>query len=88
MILNKHPLVPPSPGTARELVSLHYGPTGTGRKAAIQASLHADEVPALLVAHHLRRQLAALCRLDLAAVALKDRKSNATTHHRERRRTS
>jgi predicted deacylase len=60
MILNKHPLVPPSPGTARELVSLHYGPTGTGRKATIQASLHADEVPALLVAHHLRRQLAAL----------------------------
>jgi len=60
MITRRHPLVSPSPGTTRELLSLHYGPTGTGRKAAIQASLHADEVPGLLVAHHLRRRLAGL----------------------------
>jgi len=60
MITTRHPLVSPSPGTSRELLSLHYGPTDTGRKATIQASLHADEVPGLLVAHHLRRRLAEL----------------------------
>ena len=60
MIEHRHPLIPPSPGTTRELLSLHYGLAGSGRKATIQASLHADEVPGLLVAHHLRRRLAAL----------------------------
>jgi uncharacterized protein len=60
MIERRHALIPPAPGTSRELLSLHYGPTGTGRKAVIQASLHADEVPGLLVAHHLRRRLAEL----------------------------
>ncbi len=60
MIERRHALIPPSPGTQRELLSLHYGPAGTGRKAVIQASLHADEVPGLLVAHHLRRRLAGL----------------------------
>jgi len=60
MIERRHPLLSPTPGTSRELLSLHYGPTGTGRKVAIQASLHADEVPGLLVAHHLRRRLAEL----------------------------
>jgi hypothetical protein len=60
MIERRHPLLSPTPGTARELVSLHYGPDGTGRKVVIQASLHADEVPGLLVAHHLRRRLARL----------------------------
>jgi predicted deacylase len=60
MIERKHPLVSPSPGTRRELLSLHYGPTGSGLKATIQASLHADEVPGLLVAHHLRQRLATL----------------------------
>ena len=60
MIERRHPLVSPSPGTHRELLSLHYGPTGVGPKATIQASLHADEVPGLLVAHHLRQRLATL----------------------------
>jgi uncharacterized protein len=60
MIERRHALIPPAPGTQRELVSLHYGPADTGRKAVIQASLHADEVPGLLVAHHLRRRLAEL----------------------------
>ena len=54
-----HPLTPGAPGTRREIVSLHYGPGGDA-KAVIQAALHADEVPALLVAHHLRAALAAL----------------------------
>jgi predicted deacylase len=60
MILNRHPLIASAPGTARELHSLHFGPSGTPRKAVIQASLHADEVPGLLVAHHLRSRLAEL----------------------------
>jgi predicted deacylase len=40
-----------------ELHSCHYGSPGSGRKAYIQAALHADEVPAMLVAHCLRREL-------------------------------
>lgn len=60
MIERRHPLLSPTPGTSRELVSLHFGPAGSGRKVAIQASLHADEVPGLLVAHHLRRRLGEL----------------------------
>jgi len=60
VILQRHPLTGLTPGTSRELLSLHYGPAdGTG-KAVIQASLHADEVPGLLVAHHLRGRLADL----------------------------
>ena len=59
MQLLRHPLVSPTPGTQRELVSLHYGQVG-GEKAYIQASLHGDELPGMLVAHHLRQQLGAL----------------------------
>lgn len=55
-----HPLLSPAPGTQRELVSLHFGMPGSGPKAYIQASLHADELPGMLVAHHLRLKLAAL----------------------------
>jgi predicted deacylase len=67
MQIQTHPLLSPAPGTQRELVSLHFGPViGTtggnmgGQKAYIQASLHADELPGMLVAHHLRLKLAAL----------------------------
>jgi len=60
MILNRHRLTSPAPGTARELHSLHFGTPGSRPKATIQASLHADEVPALLVAHHLRSRLVEL----------------------------
>ena len=55
-----HALLSPAPGTQRELVSLHFGSPDDGRKAYIQASLHADELPGMLVAHHLRLKLAAL----------------------------
>lgn len=41
-----------SPGTQRSLLVHRFGPTG-GRKAYLQASLHADELPGLLVLHHL-----------------------------------
>jgi predicted deacylase len=54
-----HPLLGASLGTRRELISLHYG-SAAGPKVYIQASLHADELPGMLVAHHLRRELDAL----------------------------
>lgn len=60
MHIRQHPLAPTALGTQRELTSLHFGPTDTGRKVYIQASLHADELPGMLVAHHLRARLAAL----------------------------
>ncbi len=47
----------PSAGTRRELVFHRYGGPGAAPKAYIQASLHADETPAMLVAHHLVRAL-------------------------------
>lgn len=48
------------PGTRREVVSFHYGPLDGPRKVYLQASLHADELPGMLVAHHLRQKLLAL----------------------------
>jgi predicted deacylase len=55
-----HTLKANTPGTQQQLLSLHHGPAHSGRKVLIQAALHADEVPALLVAHHLRQRLASL----------------------------
>jgi len=55
-----HPLVSTYLGTQRHLVSFHYGEPGSGEKVYVQASLHADELPGMLVAHHLRQQLAQL----------------------------
>lgn len=52
-----HPLPSPSLGTRRELQSFHFGQPGQGQKAYIQAALHADELPGMLVAWHLKRQL-------------------------------
>lgn len=54
-----HPLIAPTLGTARSLTSYHYGPSGA-QKIYIQSSLHADELPGMLVAWTLRRKLAAL----------------------------
>jgi predicted deacylase len=41
-----------------ELLSFHYGETGRSEKIYLQASLHADELPGMLVLHHLKRLLA------------------------------
>jgi hypothetical protein len=54
-----HPLISPSLGTARNLTSFHYGPGGA-QKVYIQSSLHADELPGMLVSWALRRKLAEL----------------------------
>jgi hypothetical protein len=55
-----HTLPIHSSGGRRELQSLHYGAAASGKKTYIQASLHADEIPGMLVAWHLRSRLAAL----------------------------
>jgi len=52
-----HTLLSHSVGTRRELVSLHFGTRKSERKVYLQASLHADEAPGMLVLHHLRRML-------------------------------
>ncbi|MES3023922.1 MAG: succinylglutamate desuccinylase/aspartoacylase family protein [Pseudomonadota bacterium] len=46
--------------THYQLTSLHYGRPGSGKKVYIQAALHADEVPGMLVAQFLRTELNAL----------------------------
>ena len=58
-----HLLGPSQLGTERHVVSLHYGAPGAGEKAYLQASLHADELPGMLVMHHL---IALLDRADAA----------------------
>jgi predicted deacylase len=42
-----------SMGNARTLKAIHYGNQTAGRKAYIQAGLHADEAPGFVVMHHL-----------------------------------
>jgi uncharacterized protein len=54
------PLAGTTPGTAVTLRVLRFGPPGVGPSAYIQAGLHADELPPLLVALELQRRLAAL----------------------------
>jgi predicted deacylase len=51
------PLAYGSPGTARSVLVHRYGSPGRGRKAYLQASLHADEIPAMATLHHLVRLL-------------------------------
>ena len=54
-----HDLLAPVPGIARQIHSFHFGPRAGG-KIYIQASLHADELPGMLVAWHLKQRLADL----------------------------
>jgi hypothetical protein len=54
-----HPLLSPSLGVQKTLTSFHYGTPRQGLKIYIQASLHAEELPGMLVAHHLRPLLEA-----------------------------
>jgi predicted deacylase len=53
----KHPIAIEDNVATFQLTSFHYGKPGLGKKVYIQASLHADEVPAMLVAHFLRQEL-------------------------------
>lgn len=54
-----HELLAPAPGITRLLHSFHFGPADSG-KVYVQASLHADELPGMLVAWHLKGRLADL----------------------------
>ena len=51
--IDRVPLLPASPGATRQLTVHRYGTPGARPKAYLHASLHADEVPAMLVLHHL-----------------------------------
>lgn len=55
-----HPLLSPVPGTQRSLESFHFGPTEAEKRVYIQGSLHADELPGMLVAWTLKQRLKAL----------------------------
>lgn len=55
-----HDLPAASAGTQRRVRSLHFGAGTSGRKAYLQAALHADEVPPMLVAQCLIERFAAL----------------------------
>jgi hypothetical protein len=52
-----HSLLSPSLGCSKTLTSFHFGTAGSGPKVYIQASLHAEELPGMLAAHHLRQLL-------------------------------
>ena len=52
-----HALLSPSLGSHRTLSSFHFGAAGRGPKIYLQASLHAEELPGMLVAYHLRALL-------------------------------
>ncbi|PJC13949.1 MAG: succinylglutamate desuccinylase, partial [Comamonadaceae bacterium CG_4_9_14_0_8_um_filter_60_18] len=54
-----HPLLSPSLGSQKTLSSFHFGQRGAGLKVYIQASLHAEELPGMLTAYHLRARLEA-----------------------------
>ena len=54
-----HPLLTGSLGSHKTLTSFHFGTSGCGPKVYLQASLHAEELPGMLVAHHLRALLEA-----------------------------
>ena len=52
-----HQLPVTVPGTTRQIHSFHYGPADGVGKVYIQSSLHADELPGMLVVWHLKRRL-------------------------------
>jgi uncharacterized protein len=60
MQTHTHLLPSATPGTRRELISWHFGAANAGPKVYIQAALHADEWPSMLVAHHLKMGLLAV----------------------------
>ena len=57
MDIRHHPLPTASLGSQKTVTSLHFGTPGARPKVYLQASLHAEELPGMLVAHHLRTQL-------------------------------
>lgn len=60
MQAHQHPISTEHASVAYQLSSFHFGQPGSGKKVYIQAALHADEVPGMLVSQFLRRELLAL----------------------------
>lgn len=60
MQVRKHAISTEDSSASFQLTSLHFGKPGSGKKVYIQAALHADEIPGMLVAQFLRRELEAL----------------------------
>lgn len=60
MLQQQHALVAQTFTAQREISSLHFGPRGQGKKIYLQAGLHADEHPGILVLHHLKQRLQTL----------------------------
>lgn len=56
----KHAISTDDSSASFQLSSFHFGTPGRGKKVYIQAGLHADEIPGMLVAQFLRKELAAL----------------------------
>ncbi|MNJ17444.1 Succinylglutamate desuccinylase / Aspartoacylase family protein [compost metagenome] len=54
---HRHALITQTLGAQREIISLHFGPKGQGKKVYLQAGLHADEHPGMLALHHLKQHL-------------------------------
>jgi predicted deacylase len=59
MLRIDHSLLSQSLGSQKTLTSFHFGTPGATPKVYIQASLHAEELPGMLTAHHLRPLLEA-----------------------------
>ncbi len=55
--IERLPLGAGTPGTRREVMLHRFGTPGARPKAYFQAAIHADEIPAILAAHHLVRRL-------------------------------
>ena len=55
--VNRIPLMAMSPGTERSLTVHRFGAPGGRPKAYLQAGIHADEIPGMLVLQHLIRRL-------------------------------
>jgi len=60
MQAHTHRITTSGSSVAIELKSFHFGSAGAGKKVYIQAGLHADEVPGMLVCQFLRRRLTQL----------------------------
>jgi len=59
MHANRHQISLPESGGNYQLSSFHFGQAGRGKKVYIQAALHADEIPGMLVSQFLRTALLA-----------------------------
>ncbi|NRR32283.1 succinylglutamate desuccinylase/aspartoacylase family protein [Oxalobacteraceae bacterium] len=57
MQAKQHPISLEQANAGYQLNSFHFGTPGAGKKVYIQASLHADEIPGMLVAQFLRKRL-------------------------------